>query len=108
MITDLICIVVFPLGVFLVNLSFKDVSSKWSFLALMLGIILGISSIWGLYFRIVQGMDNKVIAKAEEMVANGSKVYLDGQEVDLDNIILDNYKVEFKDDKVILSNQGVR
>lgn len=42
---------------------------------------------------------------AVEMIANGCKVYLDGQEVDPDVIILEDYKVTVREDFVILSRQ---
>ena len=42
---------------------------------------------------------------AGEMIADGCKVYLDGQEVDPDVIILEDYKITIKDDFVILSRK---
>lgn len=38
-----------------------------------------------------------------EMIENGSRVYLDGQEINLDKIILENYEVTIKDDIIILN-----
>ena len=42
---------------------------------------------------------------AGEMIADGCKVYLDGQEVDPNVVILEDYRITIKDDFVILSRQ---
>lgn len=42
------------------------------------------------------------IKKAEQMIDLGCKVYLNGQEVNPDVIILEKYKIYFRDDIVIL------
>lgn len=48
----------------------------------------------------------EIIEEVQEDVENGYKMYIDGREVDIDDIILDDYNITIKDDskKIILSN----
>ena len=70
----------------------------------MLFIILLVGA--GLVFIFIRKEYEKEVVKSEvaqEMIQNGSRVYLGGQEVDPNVIILDDYKITIKDDIVILS-----
>lgn len=64
--------------------------------------------ITGVAFIAIAGMVRsqeygKMLNTAEQMIQEGNKVYLNGQEIDPDTILLKDYNVTIKGDIVVLS-----
>lgn len=49
-------------------------------------------------------MQSEKIEKAKQAIGSGSKVYLDGQEVNPEVIVLEEYKVTIRDNVIILND----
>lgn len=70
-----------------------------------IGTVLGFISMIAILIALTQYNDIQMYEDAEKMIANGADVYLDGQKIDVDKIILRDYNVTIKEDYVILSKK---
>ena len=50
-------------------------------------------------------VEDKAYKKVTQMVEDGAVIYLDGNEVDLENIDIFNYKLSVKDGNILLSSK---
>lgn len=97
-----LAIIAIIVGVIIIIANYEDLDRA------MIGVALGGIGLITLLSTYSEHLVNQERTAAEEMIANGANVYIDGEEVDIDKIILDDYEITIKNDYIILSKKDVK